>query len=133
MKDYVLYRNTKDRCDTEQEAEVMDSCEEQREAIAYDEFIQHIKPEDFAELAESLGYGDDFKLEDDWSLAYFKSSYGGLPCFVFSSTECDYIFLKRDDAKMLLERYASSDDLDWGRKTRAGKGMVDRQNGFFEE
>lgn len=132
MKDFVFYRNTKYRCNSEQEAEVMDSCEEQREAIDYDEFIQHIKPEDFAEIAESLGYDDELKPEDDWSLAYFKSSYGGVPCFVFSCTECDFIFLKRDDAKMLLERYASGDDPDWGRKTQFGKGTVDRQDGFFE-
>lgn len=56
-----------------------------------------------------------------------------MPCFIFSTTECDFIFLKREDAKMLLERFATSDKPEWGRDTRFGKGGTDRQHGYFED
>jgi len=121
---FVLYRNTKDRVDFEREAELIDQMEEAKELIEYDDFVQNLEGLD--EIAALLGYGDDLPLRDDWSVSFAKSTYGGLPCRILGHTECDFIFLRAEDARMLQEAFAG--DLtpeEWKRHTGFGRGGAD--------
>jgi hypothetical protein len=121
---FVLYRNTKDRVDFEREAELIDQMEEAKELIEYDDFVQNLEGLD--EIAALLGYGDDLPLRDDWSVSFAKSTYGGLPCRILGHTECDFIFLRAEDARMLQEAFAQElTPEEWQRHTGFGSGGVD--------
>ena len=73
-----------------------------RRSIAYEDFVQDLEGLD--EIAALLGYGEDLPLKDDWSVSFAKSTYAGLPCRILGHTECDFIFLRAEDAKMLQGR-----------------------------
>jgi hypothetical protein len=102
----------------------MDQIEEAKELMEYDDFVQNLEGLD--EIAALLGYGDDLPLRDDWSVSFAKSTYGGLPCRILGHTECDFIFLRAEDARMLQEAFAG--DLtpeEWKRHTGFGRGGAD--------
>jgi len=125
-KPFVLYRNTKSRVEHEREEEVMDRMEADAEIIDFEEFAENCE---FNEVAEQLGYGDDLPLADDWSVSFSKSQFGGLPCFILGHTECDFIFLKPEDANMLGEHHGQAaegmTDMEWKRHTGYGKTGLD--------
>ena len=121
---FVLYRNTKSRVQYERESGLIDEMEAAKELIDYDEFIQDLTGLD--EIAALLGYGRGLPVQDDWSVSFAKSTYGGLPCRIFGHTECDFIFLQAEDAAMLQEAVARDmDPLEWQRHTGFGNGGVD--------
>ena len=121
---FVLYRNTKDRVEFEHEAELMERMDETKEPIDYEEFVQDMEGLD--KLAASLGYGDDLPMEKDWSVSFSRSTYGGLPCRILGHTECDFIFLRTEDARKLQEVFASGmSETEWRRHTGFGQGNVD--------
>lgn len=124
-KPFVLYRNTKSRCDNEQESDVMDRMEAESELIDYEEFAENCE---FETVAAELGYDDDLTLEGDWHVGYSKSNFGGLPCYILAHSECDFIFLKPEDAKMLAEHHGQEamgmSDMEWQRHTGYGKNRA---------
>ncbi len=121
---FVLYRNTKDRVDHEQEADLIDTMDAAKELIDYEDFIHDLEGLD--EIAAILGYGEDLPLRDDWSVSFAKSTYGGLPCRIFGHTECDFIFLRAEDADTLRTAFAHNmTPLEWQRHTAFGNGGVD--------
>lgn len=124
MSEFVLYRNTKDRTEFEKESDAMDQMETDSEIIDFAEFAANC---DYAQVAADLRYDDDLKLEDDWHVSYSKSKYGGLDCFILGHSECDFIFLKPDDAKMLQQAFAQGmTPMEWKRRTEVGTDhMVD--------
>ena len=123
MKSFVLYRNTKDRCSNEKEAEVIENMNEQAEQISFGTFTKNCV---WIDVAKNLGYGRDLPLSKDWSVKFSKSKYGGLPCYVLGHTECDFIFLRPEDAKMLQEAFSNDmTPLEWQRHTQYGNGAVD--------
>lgn len=118
MAKYVYYRNTKDRCDHEYEAQVMEKMGEDSELIDWEEFDQNVE---WQHVASTLGYDEDLSLKDDWHVSYSKSFYGGLPCYVLGHSECDFIFLRQEDAKMLHEFHSQDmTSLEWKRVTSFG-------------
>jgi hypothetical protein len=122
-KPFVLYRNTKDRCGNEHEAEAIEKADELATIIEYDEFAENCE---HGEIAEQLGYGENLPLSEDWHVSFTKSTYGGLPCFIFGHSECDFIFLKPEDAKMLQEQFSKGiSPSDWERATGYGKSGTD--------
>lgn len=127
-KPFVLYRNTKSRTDYEREEEVMSQMEDDSEAIDFEEFANNCE---FDEVAAQLGYNDDLPLAEDWSVSFSKSQFGGLPCFILGHTECDFIFLKPEDARMLAKFHGKSGlgmtDKEWERRTHYGKSGIDRE------
>ena len=121
---FILYRNTKDRVEHERQSNLIDEMEEAKELIDYDEFVQDL--EGLGELAASLGYGEELPLKDDWSVSFATSTFGGLPCRILGHTECDFIFLRAEDAKMLHEAFKNDmTPLEWERHTGYGKNAVD--------
>jgi hypothetical protein len=121
---FVLYRNTKSRVQYERESDLIDEMEAAKELIDYDEFVQDLTGLD--EIAALLGYGRGLRVQDDWSVSFAKSTYGGLPCRIFGHTECDFIFLRAEDAVMLQEAVAHDmTPLEWQRHTGFGNGGVD--------
>lgn len=123
MKTFVLYRNTKDRCANEQEENVISKMNDEAIQIAFGTFTKHC---DWKEVAANLGYDQGFTLSGDPHVTYLKSRYGGLPCYILGHSECDFIFLRPDDAKMLQEVYTKGiSAADWERCTKYGKGAVD--------
>lgn len=126
MEKFVYYRNTKDRCDSEKESEVMDAMYEDKdgEILEYNDFVTLVA--DFDGFAATLGYGPDLPLADDWHVGYNRSTYGGLPCLYMTHSECDFIFLLPNDAKMLQQALAQDmTPLEWKRHTQHGDGVVD--------
>lgn len=122
MKEFVLYRNTKDRCADEKESEVIDRMGQDAEAISFRTFSKNC---DWAEVAKNLGYDRSLPLSKDWSVSFSRSKYGGLPCFVLGHTECDFIFLRPADAKMLQESFASDmSPAEWERHTGYGENRA---------
>lgn len=126
MSKFVMYRNTKSRVEFEMEEEVMEKMEQDKEVVDFDEFIAEVDQDNFNFVAAGLGYGPGNVLEgitpqDDWSTNFYKSKYGGLPCFIFSHTECDFIFLRPEDSEMLVEHFAKGiSPKDWVRHTGYG-------------
>lgn len=126
MEKFIFYRNTKDRCDFEQEEEAMEKMNDDKEVITYDEFVKDV--EGFEEIATTLGYDDDDDLpvKDDWHVGFYESEYGGLPCRMFEHSECDFIFLRPKDALMLAQAFnANMTPLEWKRHTQFGSGGLD--------
>lgn len=125
-KSFVLYRNTKSRCDFEQESNVIDQMELDAESIDYQEFDENC---DFEQVAKELGYDEDLSLEEDWHVSYSKSKFGGLPCFVLGHSECDFIFMRHEDIDMLNEFHGKDannvSDLQWERHTQFGINGID--------
>lgn len=118
MKQFVFYRNTKDRVSHEKESEVIDKMDDDKEGIAFSTFSRHCK---WNEVAKNLGYGRDLPLSKDWSVGFYKSKYGGLPCYILGHTECDFIFLKPEDANMLQKQFVPDvGDAEWERHTGYG-------------
>ncbi len=127
---FVFYRNTKDRVRYEREADLIDKMDAAKELIDYEDFVQDLTGLD--EIAALLGYGEDLPLRDDWSVSFAKSTFGGLPCRILGHTECDFIFLRAEDAELLqkgieLQKYLGHDmtPLEWQRHTGFGNGGVD--------
>jgi len=60
-------------------------------------------------------------VKDDWHVNFYKSEYGGLPCRIFSHSECDFIFLQSKDAKMLNEFYDDMTTMQKKRSTSFGR------------
>jgi hypothetical protein len=117
---FIFYRNTKSRDDDEHEENVMEKADEEKELISYAEFLADV--EGFGEITKDLGYGEDLPVQDDWSVSFHKSTYGGLPCRIFCHTECDFIFLRAEDSRMLHEHHAQDiDPVQWQRATGYGK------------
>lgn len=126
MEKFIYYRNTKDRCDSEKEGEVMEAMyeDEDGEILEYSDFVTLVA--EFDGFAESLGYGPDLPLSGDWHVSYHRSTYGGLPCLYITHSECDFIFLRPADAKMLQEVFGQGmTPLEWQRHTEYGDGVVD--------
>jgi hypothetical protein len=124
VEQFVLHRNTKDRMDHEKEAEVIDAMYEAEEILEHSDFLVQVA--DFDGFAKTLGYGPDLPLADDWHVGYHKSTYGGLPCLYMTHSECDFIFLRPADAKMLQEAFAQDmTPLEWKRHTQHGDSVVD--------
>lgn len=115
VKKFVLYRNTKDRCESEREEVLMEQMEEQKEAIEFDRFKTEV--EGWEDVARNLGYDDLDFFAKDWSLGFFVSRYGGRPCRMLEHTECDFIFLLPKDAENF--RAAFEEDLTLLQKQRA--------------
>ena len=121
---FILYRNTKDRVEHEREADLIDEMDAAKEMIEYEDFVQSLEGLD--EIAAALGYGEDLPLRDDWSVSFAKSTFGGLPCRIVGHTECDFIFLRAEDARMLQEAFAQEmTPLEWHRHTGFGNGGID--------
>lgn len=121
---FVLHRNTKDRMDHEKEADAIDAMYDDESSAEYSDFVSEV--EDFEAFAATLGYNDDLPLADDWHVGYHRSMYGGLPCLYMTHSECDFIFLRPADAKMLQEAFAQDmTPLEWKRHTQHGDAVVD--------
>jgi len=123
-KPFIFYRNTKDRVSHEQESEVMDQMDDDKESVDYEEFAENVEHGD---VVEQLGYSDDLPLSEDWHVGFYKSLYGGLPCYLLVHSECDFIFLRPKDAQMLHEQFdPGMSELEWRRHTEFGEnGAVD--------
>ena len=77
---------------------------------------------EWQEVAKNLGYSRDLPMGKDWSVSYSKSTYGGLRCYILHHSECDFIFLRPEDAKMLQDALASEiSTAQWKRATSYGK------------
>lgn len=135
---FAYYRNTKDRVDLEKEGDVIDRMDDAKAPIEFDAFLQDLDVEQFNEIARELGYGPDLQVKDDWSVGFYQSTYGGLPCLIFGHTECDFIFLRREDARMLADAHdPGCSDLEWRRRTAHGcapvlEAPVDPRRGSIE-
>lgn len=47
---------------------------------------------DITELEEHLGYGKHFRLNKDWHVRYYKSTYDGKKCYFMDHSCIEYIF-----------------------------------------
>ncbi len=120
---FIYYRNTKDRVGDEHEQEVIDKAEEGKEEIDFSEFKAEVEGLD--SLAGHLGCTTD-QLGGDWSINFYKSTYGGLPCRIMATAECDYIFLLPADASMLAQIQSRGvSGTQWKRATSFGNGGTD--------
>lgn len=126
VEQFVLHRNTKDRCDHEKEAEAIDAMydDETAEILEYSDFVLLVA--DFDAFAKTIGYGPGLPLADDWHVGYHLSTYGGLPCLYMTHSEYDFVFLRPEDAKMLQQALGQDmTPLEWKRHTEHGDAAVD--------
>lgn len=116
---FVFYRNTKDRCEDEMEAVLIEQMNEAKHPIAYDTFIGYVTG--FSEITAALGYKrGELHVSSDWSVGFARSIYAGRPCLLFEHTECDFIFLRPKDRDELTAAFAEG-VAEWARKTNFGK------------
>jgi len=56
---------------------------------------------DIDEIAAQLGYGRDvgLSLGKDWHVGFFKGYYADAPCYFFTWSAIEHIFIKRCDAE----------------------------------
>lgn len=91
---FRLYRNSKDMCDLETEADAMQQALSEAETITHEEFVRDVDGKEWQDIVATLGYDDDLPVEQDWSVGFAKSYYGGyFPCRIFQHTECNFFFL----------------------------------------
>lgn len=62
------------------------------EEITREEFIEKVLEEDIKKLEKSLGYNDDFKMENDLYVSYWKAIYEGKWIYYFSHSAIEYVF-----------------------------------------
>jgi len=116
---FSFYRNTKSRVQNEYEEQVIDKMMDDAVTIDYSDFVKEV--DNFDEITTKLGYDEDLHVKDDWHVNFYKSEYGGLPCRIFSHSECDFIFLQSKDAKMLNEFYDDMTTMQKKRSTSFGR------------
>lgn len=61
------------------------------EAALHEEMAEHC---DLDTLAERLGYDEELRLQDDWHVAYYKSTYEGRDCFYLVWSAFEHIFVE---------------------------------------
>lgn len=52
--------------------------------------------EEFEEKVRELGYDEDFTIDNDWHVSYYKSFYDGCPCYFFVWSGIEYIWVDVD-------------------------------------
>lgn len=123
MTKFVLYRNTKDRCEHEVEGDLIEKMLETAHDI---EFKQFAKKCEWQTVAQNLGYGRELPIKNDWHVSYKSGKYGGYQCYVLCHSECDFIFLQPDAAKSLQQSFAPKvSTQEWSRLTGYGDHAVD--------
>lgn len=62
------------------------------EEVTREEFVNNVNSSEFSQLESNLGYSEDFKMETDWHVSYWKSYYRGKKCYYLSQSSIEYIF-----------------------------------------
>lgn len=60
--------------------------------IEREEFVGAVGPYKLAEVERSIGYDDDFRMENDWHVGYFVSELHGKPCWYFKWSAIEHVF-----------------------------------------
>lgn len=118
----VLYRNTKDRVEFENEADPMEKTLEAEESADWEEFIAAVE---LGDLPEQLGYDPNdstLTLESDWSVSYGKSHFVGVLCYILSTIETNFIFVPPGKLEALTHLFeAEMSSIERERATGFGK------------
>lgn len=77
-------------------AELIDAMTEGAEELTHAELAEHC---DLSSFAHEMGYCDDgLKLENDYHVSYWKSTYDGKRCYYLDHSRIEYIWIKREES-----------------------------------
>lgn len=62
------------------------------EEISREDFLEVVNLEDLENLETALGYCNDFKMEDDYCVNYWKTKYKGNTIYHFCQSGIEYVF-----------------------------------------
>jgi hypothetical protein len=77
--------------------ELISSMVDGAKQITYRTMLKHCP--DMLEFADGLGYrrrAPELTLKRDWAVSYWKSTYGGRPCYYFCWSGIEHIWVKAD-------------------------------------
>lgn len=81
-----------------EDVDKLDQMMEDATEITFETFAAHCN---WREHAAGLNYGRDFPLSKDWHVSYYKSRWGGVPCYYFVWSAIEQVFIRPSDQRRL--------------------------------
>ncbi len=65
--------------------------------VSWETFLHHIPYDALKTMFPQYAWGPErgLRLKDDWHVTYYKSRYGGQPCYFIIHSAIEYVFVKR--------------------------------------